>query len=141
MYPLALFWSSLSPLQPGVRFPKSDRPGLSSGVFGQVVQVSGLLKSWGTENTHCDMCAFIMAGRDGNGYSTSILSSCLLGLFCTMKEATGPSQNRLIADVNRCVGLTGRSERCFLYKKIWVSGSYLLKQMLWVQLTLFLFHF
>lgn len=140
MYPLALFSSLLSPLQPGLRFPKSDRPGLSSGVFGQVVQVSGLLKSEGTENTHCDMYAFIMAGCDGNGYSTSILSSCLLGLFCTRKEATGPSQSGMIADVNRCVGLTGRSERSSLLV-IWVSGSYLLKQVLWVQLTLFLFHF
>ncbi|KAI1234124.1 hypothetical protein IHE44_0003838 [Lamprotornis superbus] len=77
---------------------------------GSVVQVSGLLKSKGTENTHCDMRAFIMAGCDGNGYSIAILSSCLLGLFYTKKEATGSFQNRLTADVNRSVGLTGRSE-------------------------------
>lgn len=45
MYPLALFWPSVSPLQLGLRFPKSDRPGVSSEVFGQVEQVSGLLKN------------------------------------------------------------------------------------------------
>lgn len=119
MYPLSPFWSSLSPLQPDLRFPKSDRPGLSSGIFAQVVQVSGLLRSEATENTHSDMCAFIMAGCGGNGYSTSILSSCLLGLFCTVKEATGPSQDQMTADVNRCVGLIGRSEKSSLLV-IWV---------------------
>lgn len=35
------------------------------------------------QRTHTVTCAFIMAGCDGNGYSTSILSSCLLCLFCT----------------------------------------------------------
>lgn len=92
MYPLALFWPSVSALQLGLRFPKSDRPGVSSEVFGQVEQVSGLLKSK-DQRTRTVTCAPIAAGCDGNGYSTSILSSCLLGLFYTKKEATGSSQN------------------------------------------------
>lgn len=38
-------------------------------------------------------------GRDGNGCSTPIFPSCMLGSSCAKKERAGPSKKWLTADV------------------------------------------